>query len=368
MRKKNAGLSTVEIIIAAVIVVAVVVGVLIAVRMSSSSDPVREDRDKAQEIADKLSNDLEGYIKSADLDINYDELNYIRFVGKNNYQIYYQDSQTGNVYFIEKASSEAGATDDEIRKAVKAMQPDPSEMQKVYENVAVMSIELIEQATEKGRAKVTIRANVGSETAPVNKEVELNNSAKMYFAEVAKQELIIPTETPTPTPTPKPTNTPTPEISNTPTPTLKPDDPTPTPSPEPTATPTPEPTKEPELVVKHALQNPQANTGQVAVSQVVLYPGNAVVHVIAKRTGEDSDTVFHKGDELGGIGLGSYTPVDQYKFVLDRDYELDEEVTFDYTLDELRAIAKQADVKKWSFKIYDESGFSFVGVDIEFYQ
>ena len=92
MKRKNAGLSSVEIIIAAVILVAVIVGILVAVKLSNKHNSTTPDAEKAATIAETLLKQLDGYVRVSDLDISSDGENYIRLVGKSKRYIFYFDS------------------------------------------------------------------------------------------------------------------------------------------------------------------------------------------------------------------------------------------------------------------------------------
>ena len=106
MKRKNSGLSSVEIIIAAAIVVVVVVGILIAVKASRKNNSTSKDAEEATKIADDLMAQVEGFIGSADLDVDSDENNYIRMIGSDTCRFYHFDSASGKVFYTEKASSE----------------------------------------------------------------------------------------------------------------------------------------------------------------------------------------------------------------------------------------------------------------------
>jgi len=380
MKRKNEGLSTVEIIIAAVLIVAVIVGALIAIKSIGGNKTNEDDKQSATKIVDSLLTAVDGYVKSADLDINYDEKNYIRFVGRNKVQVYRHDAETKQVYFVEKSASEFGSTDEAIREAVKAYAPEVSEMSVAARNVETFYIELVNQDTLEGKVKTTVRAAVGSESIPKTQETALNSSAIAYFAERAGHTVDIPTVTPTPTtaptstPTPKPTEpaeTPTPkptEPAATPTPTEAAATPTPTepaatPTPtEPAATPTPDSSK-----VHPMVENPEANTGFLAPNRTVWYT-DAILRVYVERTSEDTE--FLNGSTIGGIGMDDYNPDSHFLFVLDHDPEMNEMLYFDFDLQELKDWAKMAaDAqsgagKKWTFKVNDDSGYSFRGVDV----
>ena len=99
MKRKNSGLSSVEIIIAAAIVVVVVVGILIAVKASRKNNSTSKDAEEATKIADDLMAQVEGFIGSADLDVDSDENNYIRMIGSDTCRFYHFDSASGKVFY-----------------------------------------------------------------------------------------------------------------------------------------------------------------------------------------------------------------------------------------------------------------------------
>ena len=359
MKRKNTGLSTVEIVVAAVILVAVVVGLLVVVKLTKNTEGPSADKEAATKTVEDLLNQVDGYVRAADLEVSYDEENYIRLVGKSKTQIYHFDSASGKVYMVERNTADFGTDDDVIRKLVKDEKPSDSSMTLVASNVKTFLVELVDKETEKGLARTTVRSEVGKESVSETKDTPLNPSAINYFAKYAGADVVLPTNTPTPVPTN--TTAPTPTTAAT-TPSAD------TPTPEPTkAAETPTPTAEPELVVVHKIENPQNNVGTVVVNTMVLYPDDAVFKVIVKRSGEETDNLT--GAKIGGIGFDVGTPADGYEFVLDHDPEFEEEFYFtQFTVGDLRSVADKLGIKKLLIKINDNSGYSLVGVDIEYYK
>ncbi len=394
MKRKNAGLSSVEIIIAAVILVAVIVGILVAVKLSNRRNSTTPDAEKAATIAETLLKQLDGYARVSDLDISSDEKNYIRLVGKSKTYIFYFDSASKKVYLAEKDSSAYGSSDDAIRSGAKADTPEVGSMSEVAANVQTFVIELVEADTINGRMKATVRTQVGSENAlrkagpdkeDFMPEIPLVNELKVYFAKRAGHELQLPTSTPTPeatatntpVPTTKPSDTPTPtqapEETPTPTPEATPEptpEATPTETPAPTETPTPAPTEAPTATptpkielgkVTWLEQNPQSNAGYVYVNRTVFLKKDSMIQIVVRRSSEE-DTAYKMGDTIGGIGFDNWNPTPPYIFVLQSNPEYDEEIYFEYPLQELLDAAKTAgNASKWCIKIDDASGYSYEG-------
>ena len=393
MKHKNAGLTTIEIIIAAAILVVVVVGVLVAVKLSSGGKQQSADEEEATKVAEALLSQVDGYVRSADLEVNSDENNYIRFIGKDKTQIYHFNSAAGVVYFLEKASSEFGSNDDAIRAGAKAFAPEDTEMNSAAKNIKTFVIELVDADKAEGKVKATVRAEIGTANVPKTSEIPLNPATIKYFAEKAGHDVEVPTNTPTPTVAPTATDTPTPaptdEPDTTPTPTEE-AKPTETPTPEPTATPTPteevKPTETPtptptEEVKPTATPTPTpvvgnvwtaatyagtANTGQgqLAVNQArmtLMKDPDAKMLVVVKRSSDD--TTYLLGSEIGGIGAGTWTPLPEYKFVLGHNPEKEEEFAFEYSLKEMYDTWTALGEQKWWFMITNGSGYSLVRVD-----
>ena len=359
MKRKNTGLSTVEIVVAAVILVAVVVGLLVVVKLTKNTEGPSADKEAATKTVEDLLNQVDGYVRAADLEVSYDEENYIRLVGKSKTQIYHFDSASGKVYMVERNTSDFGTDEDVIRKVAKDEKPADGSMTLVASNVKTFLVELVDKETEKGLARTTVRSEVGKESVSETKDTPLNPAAINYFAKYAGADIVLPTNTPTPIPTN--TTAPTPTTAAT-TPSAD------TPTPEPTqAAETPTPTAEPELVVVHKIENPQTNVETIVVNTMVLYPDDAVFKVIVQRTGEETENLT--GAKIGGLGFDVGNPADGYEFVLDHDPEFEETFYFDsYTVGELRSLAESLSIKKLFIKVNDNSGYSLVGVDIEYYK
>lgn len=395
MRRKNSGLSTVEIVIAAVIMVAVVVGALIAIKSSQKKRGSQSDDEEATRIVDMLLTQVEGYVGSADIDVDFDASNYIRFAGSSKYQVFYHDTKTKAVYFVEKDTSELGSEPDAVRMAIKDVKPSTDEMRVIAKNVETFLIEVVSRDQKEGHVTATARAIVNDANIVKAKDFGLNNEVIKYYAKLAGHEIDLPTPTPTPTPTPVPTNTPTPtpaeEVTPTPTEEAKPtEEPTPeptaTPTPEPTATPTPTeapatptptPTEEPGVPtptptpegfkVYNLVTDPSANTTEVVLNKQVFLlraDPNAVLRIYVRRSGETTDNL--KGAKIGGIGFDNYNPAIGLEFILDHDPEYEEVFSFAYSLKELKDTADESGIKKLGVKVNDDSGYSLYKVDIEY--
>ena len=144
------------------------------------------------------------------------------------------------------------------------------------------------------------------------------------------------------------------------TPTLAPDA-TPT---APPATPTP---TGPVLEVVHKLENPPKDiTPAIVVNTMIIYPDDAVVKVILHC--DKPSTELHNGSTLGGIGFESETPDSEYPFTLTQMVSAGDEIYFEYELRKLLDDAQSRGAKKLMIIVDETSGFSLVGVDIEYYR
>ncbi|MBO4789158.1 MAG: hypothetical protein J5531_09685 [Lachnospiraceae bacterium] len=366
MKSKNKGFSTVEIVVAAVILVAVVVGLLLVVKLSKNSDTTSEDETKATQIVDALLSQVDADVRSADLDVNYDADNYIRFIGRNKCQFFLFDSASGNVYVVEKNSSEFGSDDETIRTTASEQKPAKEEMSVTATNVKTFIIELVGADTAEGSVKTTVRAQIGNDiTGNVSKSqnTPLNGEVIKYYADRAGHDV----EVPSATPTPIPTNTATPTPTQAAQPTSAGDTPTPEPT---TAADTPTPTPgEKELQVKHKFENPQTNAETIVINTIVppIYPEDAVLIILVQR-GED-ETENLTGATIGGIGLDVGVPADGYTFVLDHDPEPGEVLRFGpYPLKDFIEFKNVSGIQKLVVKVNDNSGYSLIGADIEYYK
>lgn len=362
MKRKNTGLSTVEIVVAAVILVAVVVGLLLVVKLTKNTDGPSKEELEAKKVVEDLLNRVDGYVRAADLDVNYDEENYIRFVGSEKSQIFHFDSASGKVYMIEKNTADYGTDENVIRKMAEGDKPQNDGMQVVANHVVTFVIDLVDKDTAKGLVRTTVRAQVGNANTSDTKDTPLNGKTIEYFAKYAGHDV----ELPTSTPTPKPTNTPTPIPTPTTSEVTPGGDATPTPEPtQPVDTPTPTPgEKEPTVVTK--LENNTTNTGSVVINTMVAYPDDAVFRVVVSRS--DDEVEAKKGQVIGGIGLDVFVPADGYEFKLDSVPDKGDELTYDFTVGEFREFGKKLGVKKVCIKVNDNSGFKFECVKIIYYK
>ena len=358
MKRKNAGLSTVEIIVTAVIVVLVIAGVLIAVKLSGKAPTDDGSEAQSKELAENLIAKVEECTKNADLDIIIDGKGYSRFVGSNKYQVFYMDTETKKVYYVEKNSSDLGSDAKEIREKAKDVTYAPDEMELVESNVVLFLPELVNETSLEGALKVVASVKAGDATNPVTKEIPLNKSAIEYFAERANVDITVPTESPTPTPA----------QTNTPTPTPKPDDPTPTPT-KPADTPTPEPTpKDLEEKIEHKTPTTGTNTLDLVLNTMVTYKKkqNVVVRIVITRTQEDTTNM--KGATIGGLCLDSGTPADGYFFTLQDDYDLDQEFYFEYPFELFTEFKEDFGIRKVTVKVNSNSGYTLQSVDIHYWE
>lgn len=354
MKRKNAGLSTVEIIVAAVIVVVIVVGILVAVKMSGKEPTEDLNETKAKEIAESLAAKVEDCTKNADLDIIIDGQGYSRFVGSNKYQVFYMDNTAKKVYFVEKDTSDLGSDPKEIREKAKSITFQPDEMELLASDVITFLPELSNPASLEGALKIVTNVKVGDASKPAEKTIPLNKSAIEYFAEKANVDITVPTESPTPTPV----------QTNTPTPTPKPDDPTPEPT-KPADTPTPQPKE----MKSREVSSGTNNSRTVILNQhVSLMSKDAVLRVVVKRN--ENETTNMKGAEIGGICFNEVNVPDMsYLYILDHDPEIGEEFSLtSYPLAKLYEDAKASGSTKVMVRINDGSGYDLVGIYIDYWE
>ncbi|MBO4653266.1 MAG: DUF4097 family beta strand repeat protein [Lachnospiraceae bacterium] len=139
--------------------------------------------------------------------------------------------------------------------------------------------------------------------------------------------------------------------------------PTAAPTPEPTATPTP---AGPELQIVHKIEDPGTDIPRIVVNTMVLYPDDAVVKVILRCDKPSAE--LHNGSTLGGIGFESETPDSEYPFILTQMMSEGEEMYVEFELGKLLDDAAARGAKKLMFIVDKNSGFSLVGVDIEYYR
>lgn len=137
-----------------------------------------------------------------------------------------------------------------------------------------------------------------------------------------------------------------------------------TPTTAPDATPTP---TGPVLEVVHKLENPPKDiTPAIVVNTMVIYPEDAVVKVILHC--DKPSTELHNGSTLGGIGFESETPDSEYPFTLTQMVSAGDEIYFEYELRKLLDDTQSRGAKKLMIIVDETSGFSLVGVDIEYYR
>ena len=93
---------------------------------------------------------------------------------------------------------------------------------------------------------------------------------------------------------------------------------------------------------------------------------NVTIRVIVTRTQEDTTNL--KGSTIGGLCLDSGTPADGYYFIVDKDYDLNEEFYFVYTFEQLMEFKDDFGIKKVTVKVNSNSGYTLQSVDIHYWE
>lgn len=208
MKKKNAGISTVEVVIAAVILVVVIVGVLVAIKFVTKENS-GEQTTIAQRTVSSVSDQVASYVEGADLDITYAN-NVLKLVSRDDYQIYSFNQQEGKVYFVSKGYS-SEMTDEEKVKFVAKITLETAEAEVIGESVSTFLVTVGDLT--KADNVVSLKVRVITDTENVNKDTRIATHPSL--AAFKNGTYVPPTPTPdpnaTPTPTPSPSPTPTPE-------------------------------------------------------------------------------------------------------------------------------------------------------------
>ncbi len=207
MKKKNAGISTVEVIIAAVILVVVIVGVLVAIKFVTKDDS-GDITTSAQRTVTSISDHVASYVEGADLDITYAN-NVLKLVSRDDYQIYSFNQQEGKVYFMTKGYS-TEMTDEDKVKFVSKVTLESADAEVIGESVSTFLVTVGDLS--KTDNVLSLKVRVITDTENVNKDTRV---ATLPSLAAFKNGTYVP---PTPTPDPNATPTPTPSPSPTPTP------------------------------------------------------------------------------------------------------------------------------------------------------
>lgn len=318
--KRNSGIATMEIIIAAVIVAVVVIGVVIAIKMVSggsgeSSDTTQSSDDK---IAESVYAKIKSYVDAADLSVSFTgSLNTMRIVSREGYQVIYYETSSGKLYLNDHEGYSNPDISDSNRIAVAARANCDSSNELMAQNITSFYIDGTDDLTVSGLSiELQIKVNDTYKTykIPVNTEmtayqqdpegyVPKTTPAADDSAETAAATEAAET-TPDPTSTPVPTNTPTP---------------------------TPEPAE-----TEEADANAGTNTvvlldgdnGQISVADLSAGGENAILRVTVVRAEYEGHEDVAEGWVIGGLCFGSWTVDSNYGKPATADQIVNEGETF----------------------------------------
>ncbi len=328
MKKKNAGISTVEIVIAAVILAIVVIGVLVAVKMVSKGDDGNENVASADKIISSLADHIQVNVDATDLDVSYFE-NTLRLVSRDDYQIYYFNKSEGQVYYLSKAYARE-MTEEEKITFVSKITISTSGAEVIANNITTFHATISNLAVKD--ATMTLKVRVVTDTENVNKDVTMRiNPNLVAFKDGTYVE---------PTPTPEGGAEVTPEVM-----------PETTPTPE--ATPTPEPEKEftGVLVTK---------TGSLPIDKLQKAPEGAKLAITLLC--EDADGA-PKGYGLGGVALDEWNMENSlWQIVSDGEQEVGVEYTYYFPIQQILKVHKDSGAKQIIVNCYN--GFKLVQVEV----
>lgn len=137
-------------------------------------------------------------------------------------------------------------------------------------------------------------------------------------------------------------------------------EPTPVPTVPVTVAPTEIVTPTPEETRVTILSNPQYNSVPMSCNRFVLYPEDATLVVIVKR----SESGGAWGTEIGGIDFGSETYEEPFIFRIDDTPAVGEEVTFTFRLGDVLSAAQSHGASTFTISVGDTAGYTLVGADI----
>lgn len=220
-KKRNAGLATMEIIVAAVILAVVIIGVIVVIKLVSGGDNEEKKESASQQVAN-IGDVISSNLQKADLEIMCGSKNNdvtLRLIGREGFQIFQYNSLTQCLYFDDKTYATA-ETDEEKIKAARNTTVDTNTATMLNADGSHVKVFLVQVPTSwsaDSRLQISVRVEDGDDSE--YKDFSLPVNADLI---ALKNGTYKPATTPTPVPDDggdKPEATPTP----------KPADPTPTP-------------------------------------------------------------------------------------------------------------------------------------------
>lgn len=327
MKKKNAGISTVEIVIAAVILAIVVIGVLVAVKVVSKGDNGNENVADADKIISTLGDHIRVNVDAADLDVSYFE-NTLRLVSRDDYQIYYFNKSEGQVYYLTKAYARE-MTEEEKIAFVGKITISTSGAEVIAGNVTTFHATTTDLATQG--AKMTLKVRVVTDAENVNQDIIMPINADLIAYKDGTY--VAPTPTPEGGAEVTPEGTPTPE-----------------------ATPTPEPVEEFTGVLT-------TSHGPVDVSKLEKAPEGAVIRITA-RCYDAEEAPDYDICGIGGLDLDDWNmekSLWEIKINSIED-EVGDEVVAEFDIKQLLSVYKAKEAKQIILNIY--GGYELVQVEV----
>ncbi len=275
MKKRNAGISTVEIVIAAVILAVVVIGVLVAVKMVSKGDDKGGTTADANNIISSLGDHVRANVDAADLDVSYFE-NTLRIVSRDDYQIYYFNKNEGQVYYLTKAYARE-MTDEEKITFVGKVTISTSGAEVVAQHITTFHATVTDLA--QANARMTLKVRVVTDTENVNQDIIVNiNPNLIAFKDGSYAEV-----------------TPTPDSGT-------------EPGTEPDASPSPSPTPSPKPSEEEYTGVLATGHGALDINKLKKAPQGAKIKIVAKCVDDqeaDDETSFG----IGGLDLDDWNMV-----------------------------------------------------------
>ncbi len=326
MKKKNAGLSTVEVIVAAVILAVVIIGVLVVVRMVSKDDE-RTNAADAEKIITSLADHVAQNVSTAMLDVSYSG-DTLRVVNRDAFHLYYFDTAAGQVKYKQKNYMNPDDTEENKIKAANATSIATDTSETIAENVTTFHATIGDLKVQG--ASVVLKLRVVTDAENVNKEVVIPIHRDLI---AYKNGNYIP-----PTPTPEATPTEDPNVT-----------PTSTPSP------TPSPKSEPVTGVISGKKN-----GPLPMDKMQAAPAGATIRVNLRCA---DPTKAPEGYGVGGLAIDTYTiEGSRWEVFADGKQEKDVVYSFDFDLDEMLSLLKAAEGKEIYINAYN--GYSIESVEI----
>ena len=300
-KKRNSGIATMEIIIAAVIVAVVVIGVIIAIKMvsggsESSDDTVATSGD--EKIAESVYAKIKSYVDSADLSVSFTgSLNTMRIVSREGYQIIYYEKSSGNLYLNDHLGYSNPDISDSNRIAVAARANCDSSNELMAQNISSFYVDGLSDLTQDNvslELQIKINDFYKTYSIPLNSElIAYQKDPEGYVPKSSGDSTDTTAETTEaaadPTEAPKATDTPAPTATSTPTPT-----------PEPAAETTEASGGENALVLVEG-------NGAIAVEDLRAGGDNAILRVTVLRKDYEGHEDVAAGWGIGGLCFGSWT-------------------------------------------------------------